>query len=56
MNGGNASLGLDEHQEDFCFLVGIALRRILELEPPEEDKEEDTDEWHELLDTIRDKT
>jgi hypothetical protein len=43
---------LDEHVVDFCFGLGMALRRVLELDVSEEEYEED-DMWDELLTQVR---
>ncbi len=43
---------LDEHVVDFCFGLGMALRRVLELDVSEEEGD-DEDVWDDLLTQVR---
>jgi len=41
---------LDEHVDDFCFTVALALRRILGITPPSEEDEDPDDIWEDMTD------
>jgi hypothetical protein len=43
-----ATLILDEHVDEFCFVLALALRRILEIEPLDAE-DEDVDEEYEIF-------
>ncbi len=45
---------LDEHVVDFCFGLGMALRRVLELDVSAEEYAEEEESWEALLAQFQD--